>query len=361
MVKLNTLPFKIIILWQILSFFRLSISLLFNIYNETSVSYDVTTITYYLALLLLFTIGYFFGKKLRVNQVNLYVFNSLKQLKILGALSLLILLSFQLSGLNNTILYSILTSIIWYCIAYEYFNKNQLDLELWSKIIIFGIMPFLTGSKGGLLTIVLILIFLLKKDDLKKLRFNLIPISILLLPLSIGLRVLKEGGTFNISFISILDFFNRFHGVEKTLGIYDSTYNIDKFIPLVNDYILEAATPTFIYYQKMENPLNNLSLALGYSNEFNVALGTIGGMSLISKNLNGLLLILSGLTLSYLYKLYKFQKSNSNKAFLFICFMDIFPIFMEGTYFLILMSFAKLLVIYLILQTLKVLARYGIN
>lgn len=351
--RIKYLPLFVIIIWQSISSLRLLVNYLYNIFLDNTEVFDFSHLLIYTSLFILFIVSYWFGTRLKPRNVELHVFNNTRQISSLGLVLLLILLLIQSIGVESSVIYSVLGSLIWYSIALEYFSIGKLTKNIWLKIFGYSFIPFITGSKGGMITIILLLLFLLNQNDFKKLRSRFIPLTVLLLPLAIGIRSLKEGGTFNFSFFSILDFLNRFHGMEKTLGIISSTFHIDHIIKSTQLYIFEAAIPSFIYQTKMANPLDDISTSLGFSNEFNVALGTIGGSYLISKNYQILIIIVAGFISAYLYRLYNAQKIPSNKAFFFIVFVDLFPIIMEGTYFLILMSIVKIIAILIILFFIK--------
>lgn len=247
-----------------------------------------------------------------------------------------------------TALSSIILSLHVFALIHTYFYRGLTPLFFLLLAPALPV-PFLTGSKSGLLQLVITFLLFANSRHFRSSAIALTALAIMTVPLGVAFRTSLEGGDFSVSLSGFLAVLNRFHGAELTLGILSDQVNVDHLRAPHIEYLFLSGLPTFLDIKPV-HPGTALSLLFGYPNEFFVALGSFGGALLFSPFwLACIFLFAVGALLGRLRRRALAARSTLRKAVLFYLSIEVFNLTLEGSYFLASLIVTKVLTLMLVL------------
>lgn len=346
-------PLAIIGLWQFMAFLRMLLNSLLELFGlDATFAFEFVPFLGYCLLAASFVGGFHLQMRrgLIVDELLTPV-----RVPLLRTIAFTAMCAYLVTALNGALVPTALSSLIvafhlFACIHAYYTSglKKSFYLLLAPALLV----PFLTGSKSGLLQVAITALLVVNLRHFRDAATKLIALSVLTIPLGVGIRTAMEGGDFSVSLTGFLAVLNRFHGAELTLGILADKVNIDPLrIPHL-EYAALSGLPTFLDIKPV-HPGTALSLLFGYPNEFFVALGTFGGALLLAPfGLAFVLLFAAGILLGMLRRRALAARSTLRKAVLFYLFIEIFYVVLEGSYFLTGLFVTKVLTIFLVVSLL---------
>ncbi len=349
------LPLAIIGLWQFMAFLRMLLNTLIELFGlDATFAFEFLPFIGYCILAASFVGGFHIQMRRRPIVEERLVSVSVPLLRTIAFTAMCVYLVAAVTGaLVPTALSSLIVSFHLFACIHAYYTsglKKSFYLLLAPALLV----PFLTGSKSGLLQVAITVLLVANVRHVRSSATKLIALSALTIPLGVGIRTAMEGGDFSVSLTGFLAVLNRFHGAELTMAILADKVNIDPLrIPHL-EYAFLSGLPTFLDI-KPEHPGTALSLLFGYPNEFFVALGTFGGALLLAPfGLACILLFANGALLGWLRRRALVARSTFGKAVLFYLFIEVFNMTLEGSYFLASLIVTKVLTLLLVISLLLV-------
>ena len=351
-------PITIVIAWQGMATARLIVNRVLAIFGfDGSFFFDLTSVFIYAALFASFVFGYYLiMHRTRVSNKQL----AKKSVPLLRPIALLSMLIYVVTTVNGvvvpTAISSLIVSIHLFACIHTYYHTG-LSKTLYILLLPAFLVPFLTGSKSGLLQLTVTAFLIARPQHLGKSAIYLISISLISIPLAVAFRTEMEGGDFLISLSGFLSVLNRFHGTELTLAVLTEQVNLDSLRSDHREYALLSGIPNGLGI-KPEHPGTALSQLFGYSNSFFVALGTFGGsLLLMPVEFSYFVIFLMGALLAILRRRVFMSRTTLEKAVFMYLFIEAFYITLEGSYFLIGLFISKALTLLFVISLLLAIKR----
>lgn len=351
-------PLLLVVAWQGMAISRLMVNRTLELFGFSgSFFFDLTSVLIYVGLFSSFAFGYhFIMHRTRVRNKQLTK-KSVPLLKSIAFLSMLIYVVATLKGVKiPTAISSLIVSIHLFACIHTYYYTG-LKKSLYILLLPAFLVPFLTGSKSGLLQLTFTALLIAKPQHIGKPAVCIIAISLITIPLAVAFRTELEGGDFSISLSGFMSVLNRFHGTELTLAVLTEQINLSHLRSEHREYALLSGIPNGLGV-KPEHPGTALSQLFGYSNSFFVALGTVGGtLLLMPVEFSYFALFLTGSLLAILRRWAFMSSTTLGKTVFMYLFIEVFYISLEGSYFLIGLVISKALILLFVISLLLAIKR----